>query len=304
MATDPQTTRRRTRPPKRSERDELKQRIVEIVTAEPGISDREIETRAGIDTSDRRLADRLIGELQHEGVVRYEAGWRPGGHVQEPFSRVDRSLDPDAFAPVQHVAVLVDNVDIDMLKKPRRYEAQARKLLEQVLAHWARDLGQPLAIAPGHEYRELLAEAARHVDLPQRDVEYWDELQHAEAIVAEAHEREALEWVAIDEGVIYPAYFAALVQHHERHTSRLRDGKVVIDTVALHALPDHLVVVFADEVVSVLHRSPAWGSDSYSSGAYTLLGTPFEQRVAAELTEDVDTNSAVVYPFDVTITSS
>ena len=83
--------------------------------------------------------------------------------MQEPFSRVDRSLDPDAFAPVQHVAVLVDNVDIDMLKKPRRYEAQARKLLEQVLAHWARDLGQPLAIAPGHEYRELLAEAARRL---------------------------------------------------------------------------------------------------------------------------------------------
>ncbi len=304
MATDPQTTRRRTQPRKRSARDELKQRIAEIVTAEPGISAREIESRAGIDPSKRRLAGRLTSELQHEGVVRYEAGWRPGRHVQEPFSRVDQSLDPDAFAPVQHVAVLVDNVSINILKKPRRHEAQARKLLEGVIAHWARDLGQPLALASGHEYRELLAEAARHVNLPQRDVEYWDELQHAEAVVEEVREREALECVAIEEGVIYPAYFAELVQHHEARTSRLRDGKAVIDTVALRALPDHLVVVFADEVVGVLHRSAAWGPDSYSSGAYTLLGTPFEQRVAAEVTEDVDTNSAVVYPFDVTISRS
>ncbi|MGD0452854.1 MAG: hypothetical protein ABSB69_04595 [Solirubrobacteraceae bacterium] len=304
MSTDAQATRRRTQPRKRSERDELKQRIVEIVTAEPGISDREIETRAGIDASKRRLAGRLIGELQHEGVLRYEAGWRPGGHVQETFSRVDRSLDPDAFAPVQHVAVLVDNVDIDMLKKPRRYEAQARELLEDVIAHWARDLGQPLALGPGHEYRDLLAEAARHVDMPQRDVEYWDELQHAEAVVEEAHEREALECAAIEEGVIYPAYFAELVQHHEGRTSRLCDGKIVHETVALRALPDHLVWVLGDEVESVLHRSPAWGPDSYSSGAYTLFGTPFEQRVAAEVTEDVGTDSAVVYPFDVTITWS
>ncbi len=216
MSTGPQTTQRRTQPRKRSARDELKQRIAEVVTAEPGISGDEIESRAGIDISKHHLADHLTWELQDEGVLRYEAGWRPGRHVQEPFSRVERSLDPDAFAPVQHVAVLVDNVDIDMLKKPRRYEAQARKLLEQVLAHWARDLGQRLAIAPGHEYRDLLAEAARHVDLPQREVDYWDELQHAEAVVEEAGEREALECVAVEEGVIYPAYFAELVQHRVR----------------------------------------------------------------------------------------
>jgi hypothetical protein len=255
----------------------------ELVVAEPGIDGHEITTRLGLTQDEYRK--HVLPSLSNIQRAHYEAGWFPGPHVREPFSRVDRGLDPEAFASIQHVAVFVTNTNAsNLVGDAPAQRALAREHLNVTLKHWSEDLEKEMAIARSREYRKLFCDAATSTD--------WSK-SHADVPgLVQDDGRKKIEDTT-KSGVVLPQYFIEVI------TAGLTDQS------APRALPDHFLVAERDEHVLsmhrrpkiVLHRSLAWGPPSYNSASQSIPGASYAQRVTDELAHSV--SDGYVYLFDV-----
>jgi hypothetical protein len=282
--------------------------MVELVLAEPGLDPDELASRLGISKEEAFKIGVKLG--RPGGKLRREGNWFPGPPIEETFSVVSRELDPDAFAAVQRVAVFITNTDADyFVRDARKHRANAKKHLERVVQFWEQDLGAKMSIRPSgkdEEYRALVWEAAKHVSMPEEEpyefgIANFSELERARVLVDRADEREEIE-CATEKGVVYPAYFAALIEFDEDVTTWVRSGgERRKEVVELQALPDHFLVAEGKHLESVIHRSPAWGPPSYDEG-WTPLNRPeasYKERIVNEINDSP--TDGFVYPFDVQI---